>query len=183
VLLQPTTTGDNELKYEMRIIAQNVEHYLLTRDDTGSVFPSLYPDRDQDENGMMSEMAGNPLSDSLWYFDGANTRIWVNVQELLKTVGTDVGRPLAATVDIGSEFYPLSVQLRQGLLIGVESELTQRRDLNFSVAHVAPKVSSGRERRRVALRLTAGLCLGRTSGALRVTSIELTRLSMRTLFS
>jgi hypothetical protein len=32
VLLQPTTTEGGELKYEMRIIAQNVETYALMRD-------------------------------------------------------------------------------------------------------------------------------------------------------
>lgn len=134
VLLQPTTTEDGVLKYEMRIIAQNVEYYALMRDH-----PSFKLADDEDylppspsANLPNNSLQGHDLRDSLWYFDGQDMKLWIDAQDVLVSAALELGRELPATVSIPVDFYPLSPLLNKGIIFGVESDLVQRRDISFA---------------------------------------------------
>jgi hypothetical protein len=143
VLLQPSNKETGELKYDMRIIAHNVEYYSLTRDT-----PAL---KRREEHATPPEnLAGladvplyyqNDLRDSLWYFDGVDMRVWTDVQDVLASASLELARELPVSVSVPVDFYPLSVQLEKGTLFGVESELVQRRDTSFAFFRHATRVS------------------------------------------
>jgi hypothetical protein len=148
VLLQPTTNDSGELKYEMRIIASNVEYYALMRDQpyfnnttpnvAGLLPPSPVPAPD------VPLYYQNDLRDSLWYFDGSDMRVWTDVQEVLASASPELARELPVPVKVPVDFYPLSILLNKGILFGVESEMVQRRDISFAFLRYATRVSSTR---------------------------------------
>ncbi|EKD12048.1 uncharacterized protein L3040_003174 [Drepanopeziza brunnea f. sp. 'multigermtubi'] len=133
VLLQPSLNEEGMLKYDMRVIAQNVEYYTLMRDlplssptkIQGTANVSIGNNLDRDE--------GNGLRDSLWVFDGKDMRLWTDVQDVLRSAPSELGRELPPIVSIPVDFYPLSVLLGKGILLGAEPELIQRRDVNFAL--------------------------------------------------
>jgi hypothetical protein len=134
VLLQPTTTEGGELKYEMRIIAQNVETYTLMRDHPAfaldlheSSLPSS-PLVGLAINGVHS----HDLRDSLWFFDGQDVQVWIDMQDVLSSASIELGRELPPPVKIAVDFYPLAALINKGIVFGVESELVQRRDTTFA---------------------------------------------------
>lgn len=144
VLLQPTTTEEGVLKYEMRIIAQNVEYYALMRDH-----PSFKIQDNEDylppspSAGLPNNsLQGHDLRDSLWYFDGQDMKLWIDAQDVLVSASLELGRELPATVSIPVDFYPLSPLLNKGILFGVESDLVQRRDISFAYFRFATRVSA-----------------------------------------
>ncbi|KAF2639870.1 RIC1-domain-containing protein [Massarina eburnea CBS 473.64] len=134
VLLQPTTTEGGELKYEMRIIAQNVETYALMRDHPAFALEmkedSLPPSSSAELT--MNGVHGHDLRDSLWFFDGTDVRVWIDMVDVLSSVSIELGRDLPAPVKIPVDFYPLSVLINKAIVFGVESELVQRRDTSFA---------------------------------------------------
>lgn len=142
VLLQPTTTEGGELKYEMHIIAHNVETYALIRDH-----PAFALDA-QAENlplstsiGLtMEEVNGHDLRDSLWYFDGQDMRVWIDMQDVLSSASAELGRTLPTPVTISIDFYPLSALINKAIVFGVESELIQRRDTSFAFLRFGTRV-------------------------------------------
>jgi hypothetical protein len=143
VLLQPTTTEGGELKYEMRIIAQNVETYALMRDH-----PAFALERREDSlppspsAGMaVNSVHGHDLRDSLWYFDGRDMRCWIDMQDVLASASIELGRELPTPVRIPVDFYPLAALLNKGIVFGVESELVQRRDTSFAYMRFGTRVS------------------------------------------
>lgn len=138
VLLQPSLSDSGELKYEMRIIAHDVEYYILMRDQSSFNFapPSDESVPPSPSVGIaLSTYQTNPsLRDSLWMFCGKDLLAWSDVQDILR--GGDLPKPLPVPVD----FYPLSVLLNKGIVLGVEPELIQRRDVTFSVLKFAIRV-------------------------------------------
>lgn len=75
------------------------------------------------------------LRDSLWTFCGKGLLAWADVHDVLRQ--GDMPKPLPVPLD----FYPLSVLLNKGIVLGVESEMIQRRDVNFTVLKYAIRVS------------------------------------------
>lgn len=142
VLLQPTTTEGGELKYEMRIIAQNVETYALMRDHpafalethANSLPPS--PSIGLTVNGVQ----GHDLRDSLWYFDGQDMRVWIDMQDVLTSASAELGREVPTAIRIAIDFYPLSALINKAIVFGVEPELIQRRDTSFATARFGARV-------------------------------------------
>ncbi|KAF1984720.1 RIC1-domain-containing protein [Aulographum hederae CBS 113979] len=133
VLLQPATSEKGELKYEMRIIAQNVEYYSLMRDQPSFRLDDRYDSPlESSYNPVENGFHGHDLKDSLWYFDGNDMRLWVDIQDVLATASLELGRELPESVNVAVDFYPLSVLLNKGIFFGVESELIQRRDIDFA---------------------------------------------------
>lgn len=144
VLLQPTTTVGGELKYDMRIIAQNVETYALMRDH-----PAFMLDMQVDSLpaspsiGLTSNgVHGHDLRDSLWFFDGHDMRVWIDMQDVLSSVSAEFGRELQPPIKIPVDFYPLSALINKAIVFGVESELIQRRDTSFAFLRLGTRVSS-----------------------------------------
>jgi hypothetical protein len=132
VLLQPSLNEERKLKYDMRVIAQNVEYYALMRDmpfSTPLRSPEVSPAVNGDELGPEE---GNGLRDSLWTFEGNDMKAWTEVQDVLRSAPSELGRELPPTVSIPVDFYPLSVLLAKGILLGLEPDLVQRRDVNFA---------------------------------------------------
>ncbi|KAM4059410.1 RIC1 domain-containing protein [Hirsutella rhossiliensis] len=130
VLLSPSLNDEGQLKYDMRIVAQNVEYHASMRDQ-----PLLNVTRLSDGD---SPRRGPPaLRDSLWVFDGAEVKAWVSVREVLDAASGDGGRELPAPVSVPVDFYPLSFLSEKGIILGVESDLVQRRDITFSYFHFA----------------------------------------------
>ncbi|KAL2269863.1 hypothetical protein VTJ83DRAFT_2047 [Remersonia thermophila] len=128
VLLRPSFAEGN-LKYDMRVIAHNVEYYLNMRDrpythEAGP--PRLIPGPD-------GSGSSGALDDSLWIFDGVELKAWSDMDTVMKTIsGEEASRELPALVPVPIDFYPLSVVLPKAIVLGVEPDLIQRRDISFS---------------------------------------------------
>lgn len=140
VLLQPSTNEHGELKYDMRVIAQNVEYYALLRDQPATVTNltnSSLPDATS--SAIVNGSLGHSLRDSLWYFDGTSFHVWSDVQDVLASAPTELGRDLPPTVSIPTDFYPLSTMIGKGVLHGLDPDLVQRRDVNFSFFRLATR--------------------------------------------
>ncbi|KAI9700222.1 MAG: hypothetical protein M1820_006890 [Bogoriella megaspora] len=134
VLLQPSANDHGELKYDMRVIAQDVEYYLSMRDQGITGEGEILTSAPFAPNGGLNiEMPlSNGLRDSLWYFDGSAMQVWTDVQDVLSFAPMDLGRDLPSPVQIQVDFYPLCALVSKGILFGIEPELVQRRDLSFA---------------------------------------------------
>ena len=142
VLLQPSTTDGGELKYDMRVLAPSVEYYVLMRDQ--SLFEPHWDDARPEAmaNGAtVGEAQHSSLQDSLWLFDGNDLRVWTDVQDIIRLATAGQTRELPTSVSIPVDFYPLSVLLNKGIVLGVEADLVQRRDVNFAFFRLALRVS------------------------------------------
>ncbi|KAH3347641.1 hypothetical protein KXW44_009658 [Aspergillus fumigatus] len=130
VLLQPTLAESGELKYDMRVISHDVEYYILMRDQFSFNFA---PPVDESIPASPSAEAAlsayhhsdQSLRDSLWIFCGKELLVWGDVHDVLQR--EEVPKPVQVPLD----FYPLSVLLNKGIVLGVESEMIQRRDVTF----------------------------------------------------
>ncbi|KAI9847884.1 MAG: hypothetical protein M1838_000692, partial [Thelocarpon superellum] len=137
VLLQPSTTDQGELRYDMRVLAQKVEYYVAMREQ--SLF---HPPADDAPHGAVAAAGagdgpGPALSDSLWLFDGTGMRVWTDVQDITRPAPGGVTRELPPSIVIPLDFYPLSTLLDKGVILGVEAELMQRRDITFAFFRLA----------------------------------------------
>ncbi|PHH91564.1 hypothetical protein CDD83_11215 [Cordyceps sp. RAO-2017] len=128
VLLSPSLNEEGQLKYDMRIVAQNVEYHVSMRDQ-----PLLNAKQPCEE---AAARRGPPaLRDSLWVFDGVEVKAWTSIREVLEAASGDGSREMPASVSVPVDFYPLSILLGKGIILGVESDLVQRRDVTFSFFH------------------------------------------------
>ena len=129
VLLQPSTTDEGELKYDMRVIAQNVEYYILARDNqslfSASPDPSgiTSPSRSNNDEFNTAD-SGQTLRDSLWLFDGESIKSYPDITTLLTTASSDYTRDLPPPTTTIIDFYPLTILLQKGIIFGIEAELT-----------------------------------------------------------
>lgn len=141
VLLQPPRDNSGKLKYDMRIIANDVEFYTLARDQLISPFipaseqPEWMPPKD-----ISTAEEENPIQDSLWYFDGTRVQCWTDIQELLNSVYIEGNRDAPLPVPITTDFYPTAFALDQGVLIGLESDLACDRDEHFATFRYSVRV-------------------------------------------
>ena len=136
VLLQPSWTADGALKYEMRVIAQQIEYYILTRDQVYFNFGVLGDDSAPPTpiagTGYDRRPAQQALKDSLWTFGGNDLRLWSDMPTVLFHGHEDSPSTSNSMLSIPVDFYPLSILLNKGIVLGIESELNQRRDVNFA---------------------------------------------------
>ena len=134
VLLQSSTDVDGGLKYDMRVIANNVEYFDLMRDQLPLLeSPGLsLPPSPAAEEALSAFHTDRGLRDSLWYFDGTDIQCWMNVEDLIDAASTSNDRELPQSVSISTDFYPTSIVLNKGILLGVDAELVQLRDMQFA---------------------------------------------------
>jgi RAB6A-GEF complex partner protein 1 len=136
VLLQPSRTPEDDLKYDLRVVAQQVEYYILMRDQLYFNFAG------PEESAPATPSPGNMLSglkrqapftlrDSLWITSGKSLRLWPDVREVLRHA-VDGDLDAVSLVTIPLDFYPLSILLTKGVVLGIEAEFKQRRDVDFS---------------------------------------------------
>lgn len=144
VMLQPSRTEDGDAKYDMRTLQQNVEYYALMREHPlQQHFLPSSAEQARTPTEVYSPgvcRIGEGLSDSLWLFDGTDMRVWGDVQEILEAPHGEGGKEIPVPVKIGVDFYPMSTLLGKGIILGIESELVQRRDINFSYFKFATRV-------------------------------------------
>ena len=81
------------------------------------------------------------LRDSLWYFDGSQMHCWMDAVELLQSSTLDNGGEIVKTVTVSTDFYPSSIVFEKGVVLGIESDLSQRRDISFALFRVDIRVS------------------------------------------
>lgn len=144
VLLQPTQSEDGGLRYDMRVIAHDVEYYILMRDQLAFNFApppdESVPPTPSAESAMGTTASEYSPRDSLWIFSKGELSVWNNVQDVLLTAAEgpiDVLPALPIVVD----FYPLSILLNKGVILGIEPEISQRRDVPFTNLRFAIRVS------------------------------------------
>ncbi|KAH6657471.1 RIC1-domain-containing protein [Truncatella angustata] len=125
VLLQPSLNGEGHLKYDMRVISQNVEFYISMRDQS-----AVYKLHDSNSH-FSAETEESCLRSSLWVFEGNDLKGWPDVQEVLQAA-TNSTNELPPTMNMPLDFYPLSLLLGKAIVLGVEPDLVQRRDITFS---------------------------------------------------
>ncbi|KAK0656054.1 RIC1-domain-containing protein [Cercophora newfieldiana] len=125
VLLRPSV-HDGHLKYDMRVIVHNVEYYMSMRDQP---FIGSGP---QPRGQTAPETTEATLLNSLWIFDGSELKVWVDMEPVLRAISGELTRELPPMTSIPVDFYPLSILLGKCIALGVEADLIQRRDVNFS---------------------------------------------------
>lgn len=143
VLLQPTTADSGDLKYDMRVIAHNVEYYALMRDQLPKTLglEGALPTSTPLQEGVDRAHSDQGLADSLWIFNGNDMHIWLDVQDVLKSAAIASAKGLNSSIQVSIDFYPLSINISKGILLGLECELVQRRDVNFALFRLALRVS------------------------------------------
>lgn len=143
VLLQPATNHDGELKYDMRVVAHNVEYFALMRDQpsSSSTSPNSRQSPTSDAQSSMEGYHEHALRDSLWYFDGTNILVWPDVQDVLNSSVVEHGREIPFPIKIPVDFYPVSCLLDKGIILGIEPELVQRRDFDYALFRFTTRVS------------------------------------------
>lgn len=137
VLLYPSRNREDAVKYDMRVIAHQAEYYILMRDQMSFNFEELpsesLPPTPSPGSifGFTSHNIHYSLRDSLWIFSGETLCLWSDVQDLLQaTASLDTTKQSLLTVPL--DFYPLSIVLNKGVVLGIDSENLQRRDVNFA---------------------------------------------------
>ena len=139
VLLQPSLNSEGQLKYDMRVIAQSVEFYARMKDQ-----PSVAGRQKLElaTTTLPPEVQVKSLDGSLWMLDGGDLKVWPEFQEVISSASGEGVGGLPPTVSIPLDFYPLSIILDKALALGVEAELIQRRDVNFSFYRFSIRVST-----------------------------------------
>lgn len=135
VLLQPSLNNEGHLKYDMRVISHNVEFYISMRDQSSIQMLS------ESSSHFTTDSEEASMRNSLWVFEGHDLKAWPDVQEVLRAA-TDSTKELPPTVNMPIDFYPLSILLGKGIVLGVEPDLVQRRDINFSFFRFSIRVSN-----------------------------------------
>ncbi|KAJ7919027.1 RIC1-domain-containing protein [Mycena leptocephala] len=111
ILLRPRKSGDQEVKYDMQIFADRIEFCWI-------------------------HLRGiNALENSLWAYDGQGIRVWLNALAI-ETPRADENEPqdtVKESVNIPLDFYPLSVLMDKGIIIGAEHEVAARSNLPFVI--------------------------------------------------
>ncbi|KAG8533226.1 uncharacterized protein KY384_002009 [Bacidia gigantensis] len=57
---------------------------------------------------------------------------WIDVEDLIQSASTDNSREIPTPLSIPTDFYPTSVALSKGILLGLDADLVQRRDNYFA---------------------------------------------------
>ncbi|OXH27574.1 hypothetical protein J008_04717 [Cryptococcus neoformans] len=95
----------DEVRYDMQILADRIEAYWTHLQGVGT------------------------LENSLWGFDGLNTRIWLDALTIEATrvdLMSDAYENVEESVKLRLDFYPLSILMDKGIIIGVDYETSTR---------------------------------------------------------
>ncbi|TCD70639.1 hypothetical protein EIP91_002358 [Steccherinum ochraceum] len=109
VLLKPRKLREVEVKYDMQILADRIEFCWIHLNGIGT------------------------LENSLWGYDGQGLRVWLNALAIESAPQAEDGEveDVKESVNIPLDFYPLSVLMDKGIIIGVEHEAATRISLPF----------------------------------------------------
>ncbi|KAI0724240.1 RIC1-domain-containing protein [Cerioporus squamosus] len=114
VLLRPRKSEEGEVRYDMQILADRIEFCWIHLRGIGT------------------------LENSLWGYDGQGIRVWLNALAIESVApptedGSVVLDHVKESVNIPLDFYPLSVLMDKGIIIGVEVEAATRTSLSFAM--------------------------------------------------
>ncbi|CAK5265262.1 unnamed protein product [Mycena citricolor] len=102
-------SGDQEVKYDMQIFADRIEFCWI-------------------------HLRGiDTLENSLWAYDGQGIRVWLNALAIEAPQSQDQDNTVKESVNIPLDFYPLSVLMDKGIIIGAEYEVATRSNLPFAI--------------------------------------------------
>ncbi|KAI9572704.1 RIC1-domain-containing protein [Boletus coccyginus] len=108
VLLRPRKSGNQEVKYDMQIFADRIEFCWIHLRGIGV------------------------LENSLWGYDGQGIRVWLNALAIESPSSPDEApQSVKESVNIPLDFYPLSILMDRGIIIGAEHESATRINLPF----------------------------------------------------
>ncbi|KAF8744201.1 RIC1 protein, partial [Rhizoctonia solani] len=113
-------TGSEELRYDMQILADRIEFCWIHLEGIGT------------------------LENSLWGYDGRGIRLWLDALTLENPVDNSTEGSIQSyesiqeSVNIPLSFYPLSVLMDKGIIIGVEHEIATRGSLPFVMFRIVP---------------------------------------------
>lgn len=115
---------EDEVAYDMQILADKIEYYWTHLQGIGT------------------------LENSLWGYDGTGIKLWLDAlrippsgpDEQLDSDDEDEEqeqlpeyKTIESSVSMSLDFYPLCVLLEKGIVLGVESEVSLRRSLDFAL--------------------------------------------------
>ncbi|CDO70231.1 hypothetical protein BN946_scf184942.g31 [Trametes cinnabarina] len=114
VLLRPRKSEEGEVKYDMQILANRIEFCWIHLRGIGT------------------------LENSLWGYDGQGIRVWLNALAIEPSApevedAEGFADNVKESVNIPLDFYPLSVLMDKGIIIGVEVEAATRTNLSFTM--------------------------------------------------
>ena len=142
VLLQPSQDEEGAPKYDMRIVANGVEYFFFTPDEPRTLHmpetTESVSNPDPREDTLLQ--SDSSLKNSLWFFDGQGAKFWIDVQDLLRLAGPKESKDIPSPTSIPIDFYPTNIALREGVIVGLESELVQRRVNQFALMRLNPRV-------------------------------------------
>ncbi|KAF9523584.1 RIC1-domain-containing protein [Crepidotus variabilis] len=111
ILLRPRKEANaDEVKYDIQVLAERIEFCWIHLRGVGA------------------------LENSLWGYDAKGIRVWLNALNLeahQQVSGGELVEDVKESVRIPLDFYPLSVLMDKGIIIGVEHELAVRSNLPF----------------------------------------------------
>ncbi|KAL7422502.1 WD40 repeat protein [Cryptotrichosporon argae] len=105
VLLRPRRAGNDEVRYDLQTLADRIEAYWTHLHGVGT------------------------LENSLWGYDGQAMRVWLDALTIESTridVGRDAYESVEESVKLRLDFYPLSILMDKGIIIGVDHEASTR---------------------------------------------------------
>ena len=146
VLLQSSTSEDSELKYDMRIIANNVEYFELNEGCSSNpdALQQSLPETPITEGQASKSSSHHGSKDSLWFFDGHDIYCWPEVDDLLLAASSETVSDLPQPVTVPVDFYPTSIMLEKAIVFGIDPELFQRRDVQFALFRLSTRVRNFR---------------------------------------
>ncbi|TKY86701.1 hypothetical protein EX895_004341 [Sporisorium graminicola] len=115
---------DDEVAYDMQILSDKIEYYWTHLQGIGT------------------------LENSLWGYDGSGIKLWLDALRIPSSEAEDSLRSddeddeldltpeyktIESSVSMPLDFYPLCVLLEKGIVLGVESEVSLRRSLDFAI--------------------------------------------------
>ncbi|KAK9470550.1 RIC1-domain-containing protein [Dipodascopsis tothii] len=103
VILYPSQDSDDDLKYDMKVLLQNVEFFTLVT-------------------------AKGLMKNSIWAFDGTDIVVWPEI--LGQLAQSFEGAPQYVSIPV--DYYPLSILFDKGIVVGLESTLVHRPSLQFA---------------------------------------------------
>ncbi|KAF8807681.1 RIC1-domain-containing protein [Phlegmacium glaucopus] len=108
ILLRPRKSANDEVKYDIQVFADRIEFCWIHLRGIGA------------------------LENSLWAYDGDGMRVWLNALSMESPQLSDASpENVKESVKISLDFYPLSVLMDKGIIIGVEHEAVIRSNLPF----------------------------------------------------
>ncbi|CAG8465384.1 5719_t:CDS:10 [Paraglomus occultum] len=113
VLLTPQKSDAGEVQYDLHVLADRIEFYWMANRGIGS------------------------LKNSLWACDGKSVNIWMDVWSDDEIASSWHDEAISAApkeaLSIKLGFYPLSVLLDKGIIVGAEQQVSVRSSLDFAV--------------------------------------------------